>query len=52
MDGKVDTYKAYLVAKGYCQYYSIDYDKMFSLMAILKSIWILFAIAAYLDYEI
>ena len=37
-DGKVATYKAHLVAKGYHQHYSIDYDKTFSLVAMLKSI--------------
>ena len=29
-DGKVETYKIYLVAKSYRQYYSIDYDEIFS----------------------
>ena len=51
-DGKMETYKAHLVAKGYHQYYGIDYDEMFSLVAMLKSIQIMLAIAAHLDYEI
>ena len=51
-DGKVETYKARLVAKGYRQQEGIDYDETFSPVAMLKSIWILLAIAAYYDYEI
>jgi len=51
-DGKVETYKARLVAKGYCQQEGIDYDQTFSPVAMLKSIQILLAIAAYYDYEI
>ena len=49
---KIETYKAYLVAKEYCQYYGIDYDEMFSLVTMLKSIRIMLAIAAYLNYEV
>ena len=49
---KVETYKARLIVKGYCQYYGIDYDKTFSLMAMLKSIQIMLAIVAYFDNEI
>ena len=52
IDGKVKTYKACLVAKGYHQYYGIDYDKIFSPMAMLKSIQIMLALAAHLDYKI
>ena len=51
-DGKVETYKSRLVAKGYRQQEGIDYDETFSPVAMLKSIWILLAIAAYYDYEI
>ena len=46
------TYKARLVAKGFKQTHGIDYDETFSPVAILKSIRILIAIAAYHDYEI
>ena len=52
MDGNVHTYKARLVAKGFKQTHGIDYDETFSPVAMLKSIRILLAIAAYYDYEI
>ena len=51
-DGKVEIYKARLVAKDYSQRESIDYQKIFSSVAILKSIYTLLAVAAYYDYEI
>ena len=51
-DGKLETYKARLVAKGYRQHYGKDYDETFSLVAMLKSIRIMLAIATLLDYEI
>ena len=51
-DGKVETYKACLVSKGYHQKEGIDYDKTFSPVTMLKSIQILLAIATYYDYEI
>ena len=51
-DGKVETYKACLVIKGYRQHYGIDCDEIFSPMEILKSIRIMLAIVAYLDYEV
>ena len=45
-------YKARLVAKGYQQVQGIDYDETFSPVAMLKSVWIMLAIAAFYDYEI
>ena len=48
----VETYKAHLVVKEYHQHYGIDSDETFSPMAMLKSTWIMLAIATYLDYEI
>jgi hypothetical protein len=39
------------VAKGFKQIHGIDYDETFSPIAMLKSVWILIAIAAYFDYE-
>ena len=52
MEGKVVTYKARLVAKGYRQKQGVDYDKTFSLVAMLKSIRILVAIASHYNNEI
>ena len=52
MEGNVQTYKARLVAKGFRQKHGIDYDETFSPVAMVKSIRILLAIAAYYDYEI
>jgi len=52
MDGNVHTYKARLVAKGYSQTPGVDYDETFALVAKIKSIRVLFAIAAFHEYEI
>ena len=52
VDGKVETYKARLVAKSYNQKLGFDYEETFAPGAMLKSIIILLSIAAYLDYEI
>ena len=52
MDGNVHTFKARLVAKDFKQIHGIDYNETFSPIAMLKSIRILLAIAAYYDYEI
>ena len=52
MDGNMHTFKARLVAKGFKQTRGINYDETFSPVAMLKSIRILLAIAAYYDYEI
>ncbi|RVW37486.1 Retrovirus-related Pol polyprotein from transposon TNT 1-94 [Vitis vinifera] len=52
IDGKVQTYKVRLVAKGYTKKEGIDYEETFSPVAMLKSIRILLSIAAYFDYEI
>jgi hypothetical protein len=38
--------------KGFRKIQGVDYDETFSPIAMLKSIWILLAIAAYFDYEI
>ena len=51
-DGKVETYKTHLVAKGHRQHYGIDYDETFSPVIMLKSIQIMLAIAAHLDNKI
>ena len=52
VDGKVETFKARIVAKGYAQKEGVDYEETFSPVAMLKSIRILLSIAASLDYEI
>ena len=49
---KVETYKARLMAKDYSQCKGIDYQKIFSPVAMLKSICTLLAVAAYYDYKI
>ncbi|WKA05320.1 hypothetical protein VitviT2T_023294 [Vitis vinifera] len=51
-NGKVETFKAMLVAKGFTQKERVDYEDTFSPVAMLKSIRILLSIAAYYDYEI
>ncbi|GJW91243.1 retrotransposon protein, putative, ty1-copia subclass [Tanacetum coccineum] len=52
MDGNVHTFKARLVAKGFTQTYRVDYGETFSLVADIRAIRILLAIAAFYDYEI
>ena len=49
-DGSVTIYKARLVAKGFRQVQGVDYDEIFSLVAVLKSARIMLAIATF--YEI
>ena len=51
-DGNVYIHKARLVAKGFRQIQGVDYDETFSPVAMLKSVRIILAIAAYHDYEI
>src|SRR3954468_4494164 len=52
VDGNVTVYKARLVAKGFRQIQGVDYDETFSPVAMLKSVRIMLAIAAYFGYEI
>nr|GEW62530.1 putative polyprotein [Tanacetum cinerariifolium] len=52
MDINVHIYKARLVAKGYTQTPGINYEETLSLVADIRDIRILIAIAAYYDYEI
>ena len=52
MDGNIVAYKGRLVAKGFNQVEGVDYEKTFAPVAMVKSIRILLAIAAYHNYEI
>ncbi|KAL0288259.1 UNVERIFIED_CONTAM: hypothetical protein Scaly_2736800 [Sesamum calycinum] len=52
VDGEVTACKARLVAKGYTQQLMVDFEKIYSPVAMAKSIQILFAIATWYDYEI
>src|SRR3954468_4980512 len=49
-DSSVTIYKVGIVAKGFRQVQSVDYDESFSLISMLKSVRIMLAIAAF--YEI
>jgi hypothetical protein len=40
------------VAKGFSQVQGVDYDETFSPVAMLKSVGIMLAVAAFFDYEI
>src|ERR1041384_7601166 len=51
-DGNVQIHKARLVAKRFRQVQGIDYNETFSPVAMLKSVRIVLAIAAFFDYEI
>jgi hypothetical protein len=51
-DGNVTIYKARLVAKDFRQVQGVDYDETFSSVAMLKSVRIMLAIAAFYNYEI
>ena len=52
VDGKIETFMARLVAKGYTQMKGIDYEEAFLPVTMLKSIRSLISIAAYYDYKI
>src|SRR3982750_1319813 len=51
-DGNVTIFKARLVAKGFRQVQGVHYNETFSPVAMLKSVRIMLAIAAFYDYEI
>ena len=48
----VTIYKARLVEKGFDKVQGVDYDEIFSLIAMLKSVRIMLAITAFYDYKI
>ena len=52
IDSSVTIYKAQIVTKGFRQVQGADYDETFSPVAMLKSVRIMLAIAAFYDYEI
>ena len=52
VDGRVETFKAILVAEGFTQKEGIDYEETFSPVAMLKSIRILLSIVVVLDYKV
>ena len=49
-DSSVTIYKARIVAKGFWQVQGVDYDESFSLVSMLKSVWIMLEIVTF--YEI
>ncbi|KAL0319569.1 UNVERIFIED_CONTAM: Retrovirus-related Pol polyprotein from transposon TNT 1-94 [Sesamum radiatum] len=51
-DGEVTALKTRLMAKGYTQRLGVDFEETYSPVAVVKSIRILLAIAAWYDYEI
>ena len=48
MDGNVTVYEALLVAKSFSQVQGVDYDDIFSPVAMLKSVGIMLALAAFM----
>ena len=52
VDGRIETYKARLVVKGYNQKLGFKYEETFLLAAMLMFIIILMSIVTHLDYEI
>ena len=52
VDGNVTVYEARLVAKSFSQVQGVDYGEIFSPVAMLKSVRMMLAIAAFYDYEI
>ena len=51
-DGRIDRYKAKLVAKGYTQTYGINYNETFAPMAKMNTIHILISLAVNLDWPL
>ena len=50
--GEIDKYKAQLVAKGYSQVHSIDYDETYAPVARLASLHTILAVAARNDWDV
>ena len=51
MDGNVTIYEARLVAKSFSQVQGVDYDEIFSSVAMLKSVGIMLALAAFMKSD-
>ena len=51
-EGKVEKYKAHLVAKGYSQVVGIDFGDIFSLVAKVTSIRLFLSVVAAFDFEV
>lgn len=52
VEGKVEKYKAWLVAKSYCQVLGIDFGDIFSPVAKVTSIRLLLSVTAAFDFEV
>ena len=50
--GTIIRNKSRLVAQGYTQVEGVDFDETFAPIAILKSIWILLAIACHMNFNL
>ena len=52
LDGSINRYKAWLVAKGYTQKYEVDYEDTFASVAKMNTIRVLISLVANLDWPL